>query len=71
MRDDMTRFLMIAGAAAFLALPLSAPVFACGAHDHTASADASTVDLAAAAKKALAPTATQEKAEGTQAAPAK
>jgi hypothetical protein len=71
MRDDMTRFLMIAGAAAVLALPVAAPALACGAHDHTASAEASTVDLAAAAKKALAPTVKQDKADDTQAAPAK
>jgi hypothetical protein len=71
MRDDMTRFLMIAGAAAVLALPVTAPALACGAHDHTASAEASTVDLAAATKKALAPTLQQDKADDTQAAPAK
>ncbi len=67
----MTRLLMIAGAAAFLALPVATPALACGAHaNHTASAEASTVDLAAAAKKALAPAQT-EKAVDTKAAPAK
>jgi hypothetical protein len=69
MRDDMTRFLMIAGAAAVLALPLATPALACGAH--TASAEASTVDLAAAAKKALTPAVKTDKADDTQTAPAK
>jgi hypothetical protein len=67
----MTRFLMLAGAAAFLALPVTTPALACPAHDHTASAEASTVDLAAAAKKALAPTVKQDNAGDTQSAPAK
>jgi hypothetical protein len=70
MRDDMTRFLMIAGAAAILALPVATRAFACSGHDHTASA--TSVDLAAAAKKALTPpTVTNDKAGDTQAAPAK
>jgi hypothetical protein len=70
MRDDMTRFLMIAGAAAMLALPAAAPALACGAH--TASAEASSIDLAAAAKKALTPpAATSDKAADKQATPAK
>ena len=64
----MTRFLMIAGAAAFLALPVATPALACPAHDHVAQA--STVDLAAASKKALAPTVQSDKAEQTK-APAK
>jgi hypothetical protein len=68
----MTRLLMIAGAAAFLALPVATPALACGAHaTHSASAEATSVDLAAAAKKALAPTVKQDKTDGTQAAPAK
>ena len=67
----MTRFLMITGAAAFLALPVATPVLACEGHAaHTASVEASTIDLAAAAKKALAPAQT-EKADDTKAAPAK
>jgi hypothetical protein len=70
MRDDMTRFLMIAGAVAILALPAATPALACGAH--TASAQASSVDLAAAAKKALPPPAvTNDKARDTQGTPAK
>jgi Ni/Co efflux regulator RcnB len=70
MRDDMTRFLMIAAAAAFVALPAAAPALACGAHDHTAQA--TSVDLAAAAKKALpTPADTSDKSGDKQAAPAK
>jgi hypothetical protein len=68
MRDDMTRFLMIAGTAAFLALPVATPALACPAHDHTAQA--STMDLAAASKKALTPTVQSDKADATK-APAK
>jgi hypothetical protein len=64
----MTRFLMIAGAAAVLALPVAAPAYACGAHAKTA--EATSVDLAAAAKKALAP-ASQDKTDAAQKAPAK
>jgi hypothetical protein len=41
------RYLVIAAAAAFLLLPLSAPANACGA----AKAQASTADLSAAKKK--------------------
>ena len=67
----MPRFLMLAGAAAFLALPAATPALACPAHDHTASAEASTVDLAAAAKKALAPTVKNDNAGDAQTAPAK
>jgi hypothetical protein len=43
------RFLLIGLAAAVLALPLAAPVSACEGYE--ASAQASAVDLAAAAKK--------------------
>lgn len=67
----MTRLVLIAGAAAFLALPVATPALACGAHEHMASAEATSVDLAAAAKKALAPAVTQEKTDAKQAAPAK
>jgi hypothetical protein len=66
----MTRFLMIAGAAAVLALPLATPTFACSAHEKMADAKATSVDLAAAAKKALAP-AQQDKTEAGQKTPAK
>ena len=65
----MTRFLMIAAATAILALPAAAPAMACGAH--TASAEATSIDLAAAAKKALTPAVKQDKADGTKATPAK
>lgn len=64
----MTRFLMIAGAAAILALPVATPALACAAHAHTASA--TSVDLAAAAKKALTPV-KQDKTDAGQKAPAK
>ncbi len=67
----MTRFLMIAGAAAVLALPTVTPVLACGGHNHTASAEATSIDLAAAAKKALAPAVKQDKADDAKAAPTK
>ncbi len=66
----MTRFLMIAGAAAVLALPVASPALACGAHAKTASAEATSVDLAAAAKKALTP-ASQDKTDAAQKVPAK
>ena len=66
----MTRFLMIAGIAAIVALPAATPALACGAHATTAQA--SSVDLAAAAKKALTPPATtSDKTGDKQAAPAK
>jgi len=65
----MTRFLMIAGAAAILALPVATPALACGAHAHMA--EASSVDLAAASKKALTPAVKQDKTDATQTAPAK
>jgi len=64
----MTRFLMIAAAAAVLTLP-AVPVLACDAHP--ASAHATSIDLAAAAKKALTPTVKQDKANDTKAVPAK
>jgi hypothetical protein len=68
----MTRFLMIAGAAAVLALPVATPALACSAHAKMAKAEATSVDLAAAAKKALTPAATtSDKAPDSQAAPAK
>ena len=66
----MTRFLMIAGAAAVLALPVATPTLACGAHEKMANAEATSVDLAAAAKKALAPV-QQNTTEAGQKAPAK
>ena len=66
----MTRFLMIAGTAAVLALPVATQAFACGAHAKMANAEATSVDLAAAAKKALAP-AQQDKTEAGQKTPAK
>jgi hypothetical protein len=69
MRDGLTRFLMIAGSTAMLALPVAAPALACGAH--TASAEASTVDLAAAAKKALTPAAATSDKADKQAEPTK
>ncbi len=65
----MTRILMIAGAAAVLALPAVTPALACSAHNHTA--EATSVDLAAAAKKALTPAAKQEKGDEQKVAPAK
>ncbi len=64
----MTRFLMIAGAAAMLALP-AVPALACSAHDHSASA--TSVDLAAAAKKVMAPATSQDTTADTKAQPAK
>lgn len=67
----MTRFLTIAGAVALLALPAATSALACPAHNHTASAEATSVDLAAAAKKALTPAVQQDKAKDTKAAPAK
>lgn len=67
----MTRLLLIAGTAAVLALPVATPALACGAHADIASADATSVDLAAAAKKALAPVVKQDKTDATQGAPAK
>jgi len=66
----MTRFLMIAGAAAVLALPVTTQALACGAHAKMTNAEATSVDLAAAAKKALTP-AQQDKTEAGQKAPAK
>jgi hypothetical protein len=71
MRHDMTRFLTIVGAVAFLALPAGTPAVACPAHNHTASAEATSIDLAAAAKKALTPAVQQEKADEQKIAPAK
>jgi hypothetical protein len=71
MRQDMTRFLMIAGTAAVLTLPAVTPVVACGAHDHTASAKATSIDLAAASKKALTPSEKHEKADDAKVAPTK
>lgn len=67
----MTRFLTIAGAAALLALPIATSALACGAHETIASSQATSVDLAAAAKKAFAPPAQQDKTDATQTAPAK
>ena len=67
----MTRILTVAAAAAVLALPLATPSFACGAHEKMANAEATSVDLAAAAKKALTPATSQDKAADTKAAPAK
>lgn len=67
----MMRFLTIAGAAALLALPAARSALACPAHDHTASAEATSIDLAAAAKKALAPVVKQETPDDTKTAPAK
>jgi len=66
----MTRLVLIAGAAAFLALPVATPALACGAHAKMTNAEATSVDLAAAAKKALTPAA-QDKTDGKQEAPAK
>ncbi len=66
----MTRILTVAAAAAVLALPLATPSFACGAHEKMANAEATSVDLAAAAKKALTP-AKEDKTEAGQQAPAK
>jgi hypothetical protein len=66
----MTRFLTVAAAAAVLALPLATPSFACSAHEKMANAEATSVDLAAAAKKALTPT-KADKTEAGQQAPAK
>lgn len=65
----MTRFLMIAAATALLTLPVATPALACGAHP--ASAEATSIDLAAAAKKALTPAAKQDKADEAKPAPAK
>jgi len=45
------RFLMIAGAAALLLLPVTAPAQACGAGMH--AAQAATVDYSAATKKVV------------------
>ena len=67
----MTRFLMIAGAAVVLAFPAVTPALACGAHNHTASAEATSIDLAAAARKALTPATKQEKGDEEKAAPSK
>ena len=67
----MTRYLMIAGAAAVLALSAVTSALACGAHNHTASAEATSIDLAAAAKKALPPAVKHEKADEPKVAPAK
>jgi hypothetical protein len=67
----MTRVLTITGAVALLALPAATTATACPAHNHTASAEATSIDLAAAAKKALTPAAKRVKAEDTKAAPAK
>ena len=67
----MTRVLTIAGAVALLALPAATSALACPAHNHTASAESTSIDLAAAAKKALTPAAKRDKAEDTKAAPAK
>ena len=65
----MTRFLMIAGTTVLLALPVATPALACGAHP--ASAEATSIDLAAAAKKALVPAARHDKADDTKPAPTK
>jgi hypothetical protein len=67
----MTRFLTITGAAVLLALPVATSAFACGARETIASAEATSVDLAAAAKKAFAPAVKQDKTDATQTAPAK
>jgi hypothetical protein len=66
----MTRIMMIAGAA-LLALPVATSALACGAHETIASSQATSVDLAAAAKKALTPAVKQDKSDATQTAPAK
>ncbi len=67
----MTRVLTIAAAAALLALPVATSALACGAHEKMANAEATSVDLAAAAKKAFAPAVKQDKTDATQTAPAK
>jgi hypothetical protein len=67
----MMRSLTIAAAAALLAVPAATSATACPAHDHTASAEATSVDLAAAAKKALSPAVKQDNAEEAKPAPSK
>lgn len=67
----MTHFLTIAGALALLAFSATTSAVACAAHDHTASAEATSIDLAAAAKKALSPVVKQDNADDTKTAPSK
>ena len=62
------RFLMIAGAATFLLMPVAAPANACGAK-HSAQAASTEYSAATAKKKVVKPK--KEKVEYMRAAPSK